>query len=300
MKNYFKSFALFSVLFLIFNVPHITGQGIETITKTNLRAGVAKVDITPPIGIPLAGYSIRKGPATGIHDPLYAVVVVFSDGEKKAAIISLDIIQVSQLAGDAIRDSIKAATGIPGDYVIINASHTHGSPRLKTDIHYQNEVIRKIAGAVGIAVRRLRPVSLGYGEGEIDFNTNRRFIDEEGKCQGKLNPEGICDRRVKILRLDDGTSPAPMAVIMHAVCHANVFRNENTEISGDFPGIAKTFVEQAFGSGTTAMFLQGCTGDIRPNLPDIGPDGRGYGRNGSEADMTWCAWTLGTEAVKVA
>lgn len=300
MKNLFMSISIVLGLLLILNTPQLMAQETETIPMTDLKAGVAKVNITPPIGIPLGGYKAREGPATGIHDPLHAVVIVFDDGENRAAIISLDIIQISQLVGDSIRNAIEKATGIQGEYVIINASHTHASPWPETDIHYQNEVIAKVAGATRIAKSRLRPVSLGYGEGKIDFNTSRRFIDAEGKCQGKLNPKGLCDHRVKVLRIDDGDSLEPMAIIMHAVCHANVFRGANTEVSGDFPGIAKAFVERTFCNRTTAMFLQGCTGDIRPNLPDFGIEGSGYGRSGSEADITWCAWTLGTEAVRVA
>ncbi|MGP8323912.1 MAG: neutral/alkaline non-lysosomal ceramidase N-terminal domain-containing protein, partial [Methanosarcinaceae archaeon] len=186
MKNYFKSFALLTIVFLIFSFPHINGQGIETITKTNLMAGVGKVDITPPIGIPLAGYQERQGPATGIHDPLYTVVIVFDDGETRAAIVSLDIVQIFQQVGDSIRSAIQTATGIHEDHIIINASHTHGSPWIDTDIHYQNEIISKTAGAARIAVSRLRHVSLGYGEGEIDFNISRRTIDADGKCHPKL------------------------------------------------------------------------------------------------------------------
>ena len=163
---------------------------------------------------------------------MYAVVIVFDDGETRAAIVTLDIIQVFQQTGDSIRSAIKSATGIQEDHILINVSHTHGSPWLKTDIHYQNEVIAKITGAARIAVSRLQQVSLGYGEGKIDFNTSRRTIDANGKCYPKLNPEGICDRRVKVLRIDDSDSMAPMAVIMHLVCHANVFRGENTEIKG--------------------------------------------------------------------
>ena len=300
MKNYFKNFALLSLLFLIFSLPHSIGQGIETIKKTNLMVGVGKVDITPPIGIPLAGYQEREGPATGIHDPLYAVVIVFDDCENQAAIVSLDIVQIFQQVGDSIRSEIQLATGIHEDNIIINASHTHGSPWINTDIHYQKEVIAKTVGAARIAVSRLRPVSLGYGEGKIDFNTSRRTIDTDGKCYPKLNPNGICDHRVKVLRLDDSDSMTPMAVVMHVVCHGNVFRGENTEVSGDFPGIAKSFIERAFDNSTTAMFLQGCAGDVRPNLPDIDPDGDGFGRSGNEADMIWCGWTLGTEVVRVA
>ncbi|PYV21199.1 MAG: hypothetical protein DMG27_21260, partial [Acidobacteria bacterium] len=41
----------------------------------SLRAGVAKVDITPPPGQLLYGYSERRTPAQGTLDPLYARVL---------------------------------------------------------------------------------------------------------------------------------------------------------------------------------------------------------------------------------
>src|SRR5262252_5100182 len=41
-----------------------------------LKAAVARVDITPPPGILMWGYSNREGPATGTLDPLYARVLL--------------------------------------------------------------------------------------------------------------------------------------------------------------------------------------------------------------------------------
>ncbi len=59
-------------------------------------------------------------------------------------------------------------------------------------------------------------MTMGYGEGEIELNASRRYINEEGVCQGKLNPEGIYDHRVKVLGIHDGNTLEPMAVSMHA------------------------------------------------------------------------------------
>lgn len=275
----------------------------DAVPLTNLEAGVAKVDITPPISVPLCGYADREGPATGIRDPLYAVAVVFDDGKNRAALVTLDSIQVMQRDGDAFRAAIEETSGIAPDHIIINTSHTHGSPWFHTDECYQREVTAKVAGAVSMAVDSLRPVSIGYGEGIIDFNINRRCIDADGKCHSGLNPDGICDHRVKVLRIDDGDSAEPMAVIVHAVCHANVFRDANTQITADFPGEAKAFVERSFGRKTMAMFLQGCSGDVRANLPSIGgwkSSVDDFGRSGGEIDVMWCGWSLGAEAVKVA
>ena len=40
------------------------------LTAGELLAGVARVDITPPVGIELFGYH-RSSPMTDIHDPLW-------------------------------------------------------------------------------------------------------------------------------------------------------------------------------------------------------------------------------------
>jgi neutral ceramidase len=65
-------------------------------------------------------------------------------------------------------------------------------------------------------------------------------------------------------------------------------------ISADFPGEAKGFVEKVYGGRTRALFLQGCAGDVRPNLP-----GHPY-RCGDEADVRWAGRNLGTAAVRAA
>jgi neutral ceramidase len=268
----------------------------DKVPLTDLKAGVAEADITPRVGIKLAGYAERTGPSTGVHDPLKAVALVFDDGQSRAVIISFDSIQLLQAEGDAITEAVTAATGIPATHILLNASHTHGAPWLRTDEAHQREVVAKVAAAVKEAVGKLRRVSLGYGEGAIDFNISRRTLNAQGKAEGKLNPQGVVDRRVKVLRVDAGDAVEPLAVVMHLACHPNVFRGENTEISADFAGLAKAFVERSFNGRTTAMFLQGAGGDLRTNLP---PVGGGY-RNGSEADMAWAAYSLGAEAVQVA
>jgi hypothetical protein len=66
------------------------------------------------------------------------------------------------------------------------------------------------------------------------------------------------------------------------------------KLSADFPGEAQTFVEMVYGNGTKALFLQGCAGDIRPNLP-----GYPY-RCGDEADSRWTGRGLGCAAVRAA
>jgi len=62
-------------------------------------------------------------------------------------------------------------------------------------------------------------------------------------------------------------------------------------MSADFPGAAQSFVEKVYDLKTKALFLQGCAGDIRPNLP-----GYPY-RCADEADIEWAGSDLGSSVV---
>ena len=61
-------------------------------TAEELRAGSATVDITPPAGFAMWGYAARKDqPSLGIRDPLRARALVLAAGDKRLALVSLDL-----------------------------------------------------------------------------------------------------------------------------------------------------------------------------------------------------------------
>src|SRR5712672_828220 len=89
----------------------------------DFRAGVARVDITPPVGHAMGGYSDRKGNATGTHDPLYATVLVIESGGNSLALVTCDLRSfVSTRVGDAARQKVGVRN------TIISVSHTHSGP----------------------------------------------------------------------------------------------------------------------------------------------------------------------------
>src|SRR5438067_2120148 len=55
-----------------------------------LRAGASRIDISPTSPVTMAGYDGRKGLSQGIHDPLSARVIAFSQGGKHLVLVSLD------------------------------------------------------------------------------------------------------------------------------------------------------------------------------------------------------------------
>jgi predicted neutral ceramidase superfamily lipid hydrolase len=91
---------------------------------SSLRAGAAKVDITPQTGLQMYGYAGRKSGATGVLDPLYARVLVLETDQKRLALVILDMGAVFAPAWiDQLRASVKQSSGI--DYVLVAATHTH-------------------------------------------------------------------------------------------------------------------------------------------------------------------------------
>src|SRR5713226_1054781 len=87
------------------------------------RAGVSRIDITPAAGHIMGGYSERKLPATGTHDPLYATVLVIESGENSLALVTCDLRSfVSTRVGELARQKF----GIKN--TIISVSHTHSGP----------------------------------------------------------------------------------------------------------------------------------------------------------------------------
>lgn len=268
--------------------------------RSNLKVGAAKVDITPTKVEKLTVIGHRRV-VNGVRDPLRAGIIVLDDGETKAAIITLDTIGAWDDMVRQVRAKIEAETGIPEANIMIAASHNHSGPGFKEHTDWAAEMVEKITSATKQAAASVRPVTIGYGEDKISFGINRRKTID-GRATFSLNPEGPNDPRVKVLRFDDGKSLTPVAVLMHAVCHpcfftwgdkgSHPYPQGYPKMSADFPGEAQTFVELCYGNKTASLFLQGCAGDIRPNLP-----GYPY-RCADEADIQWAGRDLGSAVTR--
>src|SRR5688572_26675066 len=100
--------------------------------SATLKAGAAETVITPPLGVDLTGYGGRPGPASGVHSDLYARALVLELGDTRLALVALDVLGLDFDLVRQTRMLVEQATGIPGERVLLNASHTHAGPAVNS------------------------------------------------------------------------------------------------------------------------------------------------------------------------
>ncbi len=242
------------------------------------KAGLARVVITPPKPVFMAGYASRNKPYEGVVNHLHAKALALTDENgKRAVLITSDLIGFRAAVGDSIAERIMKATGLKRSEIILSSSHTHTGPSQTTEKKASGNMQDKDAEAlfaytrwlqdrvVEIAIAALKkqvPVKLSHGTGVAEFVMNRREATPRGIILG-FNPRGPIDRSIPVLRIDksDGT---PIAVLFQACAHNTTLGGRHYAICGDYAGFAQAHIEREM-SGVQAMFMLGCAGDANPH-----------------------------------
>jgi neutral ceramidase len=236
-----------------------------TLSAAELRAGVAKADLDPPLGIPMAGYGSARF-AKGTLDPLEARVLALSDGNRTIALVTLDLcFTFDEKSMDQIRRDVRATV----DEVIFHASHTHSGPTYSEAPQAVQHAVPRIAAAIRAAAGSLVPMQIGNAWGQTYIGFNRRYVETNGAVQmfwrneSKISTTFPVDPTVGVIRIDrrDGT---PLAILVNYACHPVVLGPDNFNYSADYPGEMRRTIEDATGHDAMAFFLQGAPGDINP------------------------------------
>jgi hypothetical protein len=240
-----------------------------------LRAGAARVDITPPTGHPMWGYAARKdAPCVGVLGRLEARALVLAAGEERIALVSLDLGRAPPRASTAaVRARVKAAAGI--EHLFLVASHTHHGPVLELDgwptekTSYVRQLERKLADLIVEANKALRPARLGVASKEVALNRNRH----------SKRADAPVDRELLVLRVEDGEG-RPIAHAVNFAAHPTMLPAATHQFSPDYPGPLCALVEKE--TGAPCLFLQGAAGDLSTKAPagEAGPEkfGQALGR----------------------
>ena len=237
-------------------------------SAASLSANAAVVDLTPPLEMKFAlgGYGARMSqPAQGVHDPIHAKAIVFSDGEKKYAVVTLDLLGLPpnvkpQVLGKLADDSwcadnlslLPSHSHASLDMTALNDKNILNSPQIGI---FQPEllefVVDRLVQVIKAASANLQPVRIGAGSTMIDgMNRNRRR-------------DAAVDRELTLLRVDrlDGS---PLALLVNWTAHPTFLDENDMLVSAGWPGALQQSLEEKIGGGIIAMYFNGAQGDQSP------------------------------------
>jgi len=259
VKNLFPTAAI--IFFLAYNSASV-GAG--------LKAHAATIDITPPLEMryTLGGYGDRMNkPAEAIHDRIYAKAIAFKNGDRKYAVITLDLLG---LPSNVKTDLIKRITsaGWKMENILLLPSHSHGSLEMEA-LNSKNLLdnpqigifqpdlleflIDKLAKLIIEADKDYQLVKIGTGSKITEgLNRNRR-----------KDPE--VDKELIVTRIDL-INGKPLAVLVNWTAHPTFIDSRDMMVSAEWPGYLQNELERLIGKNVTAMFYNGAEGDQSPVL----------------------------------
>ena len=170
------------------------------------KAGAAGAKITPDTNMWMAGYAARTKPAEGVELDLYAKALVIEDrAGSRWALVTMDLIGVPRNVRLFVAERAEKQFGIAPARLVLNASHTHSGPELRTGrTHGTDDPARHDAEAtayteklqatltrlIGEACEKIAPATLDYGHARCGFAMNRRTPDGKGDGRTSRIPTG--------------------------------------------------------------------------------------------------------------
>ncbi len=268
----------------------------KTLAGAEIQAGLAQVNITPPIGGKTTGYASAE-PTDGIHDEVSARVLVLKSSQSCLAIVSCDLC----IFNSAWLHEQMPAIGI--DQLLLMNTHTHAGPNLRqADFPSAEEpwcgtVEKRLLETIKQAKEDLFPAYFTAGEGQIQLGYNRLVRRGDYAVTHFENPDripyGSVDPTVGVIRITDDQAVVRAVLVVYA-CHPVVLGPRNRKISADYPGVVRDLVEKQCGEQATCIFIQGAGGDINPLIM-----ARGENRDGDFELVDRMGQLLATEVLRV-
>lgn len=258
--------------------------------SNELRAGAARVDISPGLGTQVAGGIGLYRPTQLIIDPIYAKALVLQAGSRKLCFLSLDLPVASTEVATAARHRAGEQFGYDPAAIMIHCTQNHAAPMWGHvavsarspyiapglswlrggDDAYSELVEEKVLEVIGLAEDNLEPVTVSVGSGlEGRIAHNRRVVFRDGHADAIqikvgdpdiLYKEGPIDPELGVVCMV-GKDARAKAFLLHHTSHPCHLNGKNCVTSG-WPGAWADEVRKAYGPNCTPLVVNGCCGNI--------------------------------------
>jgi hypothetical protein len=258
-KLKFTNTYAFILAFLLMNLPPFV-LSAEVVKKTSLEVGIAETDITPKVGdkpVYMAGFGQNRL-AKGVLDPLMARAIVFKDGNKKIAIVSLDVVGYFHTYVESLRKKLDGFT-----YVLVTSTHNHEGPDTlglwgKTpltsgiDPDYLKHVEEQIIKAIKDADKAAKPALAKIG------TTKAPELLHDGREPYIKHDELVA------LEFRDPEDKKTTGVLVQWNCHPETLDSKNTQLSADFVGYTVRYLQEKY--KCPVIYLTGTVGGLMTSL----------------------------------
>ena len=257
-----------------------------------MRVACFKTNISPEIGVFLAGYSVKDKSVAKLDD-LYACGVCIDDGINKILLISLDLLGLDGWYIRRVRKACAEILQLPESAVMFTCTHTHSGPETRTLAAHPEQLytpyLDKLEEILTGAVRELkdyRECKVCFYSCQCDENRNRRYT--AGDNHATFTPfrreflpgaTGFADKELGGVIFYDAETNLPFYVIGNYAAHPLAGHSPGLgglRISADYPGAFRDYITANTGAET--MFISGAAGDLVPREDELGDDAfRGMG-----------------------
>ncbi|MDP4013618.1 MAG: neutral/alkaline non-lysosomal ceramidase N-terminal domain-containing protein [Candidatus Nanopelagicales bacterium] len=198
-----------------FTIDIPTSGSLPKIAET--LAGVAEVDITPPPGMPKAGYSSLAHDGSGFRTRLRARVLHLREGTSSVAIIFADLLSGSRVVQHLVARGVAEVTDIPADGIFMGATHTHAGPGQYFGSDFYNRfaanhpgfdpawtqfLVEQITSAVIEAYQNRRPATVAIGTTQVWGSTRNRSLKAHIRAGESTVSDSADQRRFQAINPD--------------------------------------------------------------------------------------------------
>lgn len=159
---------------------------IAVSAQSQIKAGAARVNITPPYGTIING-DFLPGYAAEIHDSLYAKALAFDNGNKRFVFVVVDNMTIDALLVSEAKAIITRETGLSAGEIMISNTHSHSTgsvietATVQADLSYRLFLPKKVAMAAVLALKKLQPAKIAWGKIDIPRHVScRRWYMKPG------------------------------------------------------------------------------------------------------------------------
>ncbi len=251
----------------------------------NLKVGVSKRCVTPPIWVP---YLTSSGngtcaPFDGVHDDLFARAMVFDNGDASLAILAVDAIGYDNAVlgsgrnfTSEVRHRIARATGLTADAIMLSSTHAHSTPETICLTPFRETPgvadwleahVIDLANTVIDAWHKRESAHIWFGTVPVSgVARNRRVMLKDGSMNrhgplpdGAEIADGVMDEDLAVVYVENAAEKS-IGVLLNYTAHP-VITMLLPPVSADFPGAATACVEAAL-DGAVFLFTNGAAGNI--------------------------------------